>query len=359
MSERRGRAGDGRREGGFALPVTLLALVVLSLVAAAAVSVARSERRISRNHRASVEALEVARGGLAEYLSTAGDSLPDRSLVLGPDTVRVTSRRLLHLSPDSLASLHLLAVRGVRSRGGGGGPGAERTLATLVLAGPGRPSPAGALAAGGPVRVAAGSSVTADGRDACGGAAGPDATAGVALGPGALHGATLSADGEPPIDDRRAPRELLARSGVDSSTWAALRAGWPAPPDVRATPPGGWPTDFSDWPRIHVEGSAPVLDDGHGGRGTIVAPGDLTLRGRFRWEGLVLVGGALRATDSAVVRGAALAGLGVHAAAAPDTTTLAGSARVRFDACAARRAAAGLVGRLAEKPGARFDPSGR
>jgi len=47
------------------------------------------------------------------------------------------------------------------------------------------------------------------------------------------------------------------------------------------------------FPVVHVLGSAVV--DGGGGQGTLVVDGDLTLRGRVRWDGAVLVGGSLRA----------------------------------------------------------------
>lgn len=356
MNGRTGGYGDARGDGGFALLVTLLALVAVSVTAAGAVFVARSERRISHNHRAAVEALEVARGGLSGYLSVPGDSAPPRTVPVGPDTARVDATRLLFLAPDSLEVLYRVTARGVRA-GPGKTPAATRTVSTLALAGPGRLRPAGAIAAGGPVRVASGPSVTLDGSDACGGPAG--ATAGIAVGPGRLHGALPSADGDPPIDDRRPPDELLRDSGIDSAAWAGLRVGWPAPPDYSVRPSRGWPARVPGWPVIRLEGGAPVLGSGHGGRGTIIAPGDLALRRGFRWEGLVLVGGTLAAVDSAVVRGAVLSGLNVHDGALPDTTLLGGGATFRFDACAARRAASELFDRLAEKPGSRFTTTGR
>lgn len=117
---------------GFALLAALLALLALSILAAAGVFVARSEGRISRSHAATVRAREVARSGLSEYLASgsvvAGET---RAFVHGRDTAVVTAARLLHVTADGARTLLRLTSRGVRVRAGR--PNAERVLATVVL----------------------------------------------------------------------------------------------------------------------------------------------------------------------------------------------------------------------------------
>lgn len=353
-------AARRRGEGGFALLVALLTLVALSIVAAGGVFLARSERRISHGHRAAVAALEIARGGLAEYLASAGGPVPRRTFVYGRDTAEVTSTRLLLLTADSLEAVHRLTARGVRSGRGGAGR-SRRTVHAVALRGPGRLTPAGALAVGGPVRLAGGPTVTLDGEDACGGAGGgggSGSTAGVAVAPGDLLGDASAAAGDPPVDDSRPPAPLLRSSGLDAAAWADLKAGWPGTrPDVYVSGPGEWPGVFTDWPVIRLEGDSHVLGTGDGGRGTIIAPGDLILGGAFRWEGLVLVGGALSVVESARVEGAALSGLDVLEGTRPDTSHVGGTAAIRYDSCRMRRAALELFGGLVEKPGSRqLDP---
>lgn len=343
-------AGDDR---GFALLVALLALLALSILAAAGVFVARSEARISRSHRAAVEARELARTGLSEYLSAAspggGGTPSDRTFAYGRDTAHVTAARLLFVSADSARSLLRLVSRGVRVRPGRSNT--ERTEAVVVLADEGRITPRGAVASGVPVRVG-GAGVEVSGHDACSGSG----TAGAAVPPGGLLGEVAAVRGDPPVDDAEPGRALLRGSGIDSAAWARV-AGTEGGPDA-AVPPGPWPADFSRWPVVLLDSGTSVLGSAESGRGTIVAVGDLSLTEAFRWEGLILVGGSLTAAGSAAVDGAVAAGLDVHAGADGDTADLGETARVRYDSCAAAAAAERLLGRLVELPGTRHRPGG-
>lgn len=130
------RAGWGRRRGerGFALLAGLLALLALSILAAAGVFLVRSEGRISRSHAATVRARELARSGLSEYLAAGPATSGTRTFVHGRDTAVVVASRLLRVDDDSSRVLFRLTSRGVRVLRPGL-PNAERTLSTVVVRG--------------------------------------------------------------------------------------------------------------------------------------------------------------------------------------------------------------------------------
>lgn len=345
----------GRDERGFALLAALLALVALSILAAAGVFVVRSDGRISQSHRAAVEARELARAGLSEYLAAAtpGATPPaGRTFLYGGDTAHVAAARLLLVSGDSARSLLRLTSRGVRVRPGR--PNAERTAGAVVLDVTGRITPTGAVSSGVPLLVDGGG-VAVSGHDACAGGGGGTGTAGAAVPPGGLLGEVAAVRGEPAVDDSEPGRALLRRSGVDSATWARLEGGTAGRADA-VVPPGAWPDDFTRWPVVRLDADASTLGSAESGRGAIVAVGDLTLSEAFRWEGLVLVGGSLTVAGSAAVDGAVAAGLDVHAGATGDTVLLGETATVRHDSCAAAAAAERLLGRFVELPGTRHEP---
>ncbi len=135
MSHATRRPGPGTRRGGergFALLAALVTLIVLSILAAAGVFVARSEGRVSRSHAATLRARELARSGISEYLASgppvAGET---RVFVHGRDTAVITAARLLRVDVDTTRVLIRLTSRGVRVRRGRWN--AERSLSTLVL----------------------------------------------------------------------------------------------------------------------------------------------------------------------------------------------------------------------------------
>lgn len=134
MNQATRRPGPGARRGGergFALLAALVTLIVLSILAAAGVFVARSEGRVSHSHAATVRARELARSGISEYLASgppvAGET---RVFVHGRDTAMISATRLLRVDVDSTRVLMRLTSRGVRVRRGR--RNAERSLSTLV-----------------------------------------------------------------------------------------------------------------------------------------------------------------------------------------------------------------------------------
>lgn len=355
-------AGAAGPEAGFALLAALLGLLALSALSTAGYLVAGSEWRISGNHRATVEARELARAGISEYLAADGRPAARAVYVHGRDTARVTAGRLLYLDPDGRAAILRLTARGIVARPGPI-PAAERAVSVVVLHDRGRIVPAGAVTSAGGVRVDA-ETVTVDGRNACtdGGASGdgglygdagegetaPD-VAGVAVPPGGFDGWRTGVAGSPPVDESRGAVPLLRASGVDSARWAELENGTLVAPD-HEVPPEPWPSADAGWPLVLV--SEPyTLEATHSGRGTIVATGDLAVRGGFRWDGLIIAGGGVTAEGEGLVRGGVLSGLDAHHGLAPSRSTLDGAWGFRYDACRLWNAAERVFGRLMVEPG--------
>lgn len=363
-------------EGGFALVVALLSLLAVSAIAAAGIFVSGSERRVSRNHRSAVEAREIARAGISEYLATNTEAVAWEVFVYGRDTARVEAERLVYVEPDNSVALIRLTARGVLVRGSGR-PNAERTVSTVVVHDRGRVVPSGALASGGALNVSSGT-VVINGHDACGGGGaggGGDAdsleggslyggdgegggdpagsTAGVAVPPGEFSGPEGGIQGEPPIDDSRSGPALLRASGIDSAAWAGYENGTLVEPDYEV-PPDSWPSGGTEAPVILVD-SPFTLDGSHSGTGTIIATGDLTVQGSFEWEGLILAGGSITASGQRTIQGAVLSGLDVLHGGSPGTSDFGDTRTVQYNACKLRDASRRLFSNLVEEPGTWYE----
>lgn len=366
-------------EAGFALVVALLALVALSTIAAAGYFVAGSEREVSRNHRSTVEAREIARAGISEYLATNTEAVAWEIFTYGEDTARVDAERVLFVEPDSSVALIRLTSRGVLVRGGGR-PNAERTVSTMVLHDRGQVVPAGAMASGNGLNVSS-NTVSINGINQCGGGGGGgggggDAdpgeggnlyeedggggggggsagnTAGVAVPPGEFSGSQTGIQGDPPIDESQGGSSLLRDSGIDSATWAGLKNGSLVEPDAEI-PPDSWPSGVEN-PVILVQ-SPYTLDGTHSGSGTIIATGALTIQGSFNWEGLILSGGAITATGSRTIQGGVISGLNMLHGAAPGQSDFGGTRNVQYHACKLWSASKKLFGSLIEEPGTWYE----
>lgn len=345
---------DRAREGGFALLAALVALLALSAIAAAGAWVSGSERRIADSHRATVEAREVARSGLSEYLATNGSAVEADTFAYGSDTAYVTAERLLFVKQDSSESLHRVTSRGMRSRGGGRHD-AERTVSTVVLAS-GNDSvtiaPTGAVVSSSTVSTGA-TGVQLRGWDACHSGSTED-VAGAVVPPGGNDIVDDGAQGNPNVSDTASATDLLRHTGIDAEVWSALKGGSAGPPDYTVSSES-WPGDFSDWPMILVPGSD-TLTGSHTGQGLIVVTGELTLQPSFEWQGLILSGGGLVAEGSYLeISGSVIAGLNRLEGSTPRTTDLGtGTKLFEQQSCNTASALQGVdvtAQSLAEEPG--------
>lgn len=347
--------------GGFALAAAVLALLVLSALAAGAFFSAFEEVRIGRNGRAAESAFEAAEAGLSRALSDGppggwgtmpvGDSSPF-SGTLPAGTGRF-SGACLRLN----GQLFLIRSTGVDAAGA-----AQSTVAALARLDPVGGSPQGALTAGG--RVALGGASFLDGRDTdpsgwsgCP-AAGRGGIPGLAL-PGTedLEDAACGTGciaGEPPVRTDSALRDSVPLR-VGSAEWSALEraadkaypAGGPGLVVVPSPVQTGTDCDRSvrdNWgepgrppavaactgyhPVILVPGDLTLA--GGRGQGVLLVTGDLVLTGDAEFDGLVLVRGLLRAVGAGgrIRGGVIVANAGGGLAASLE------GARITFSGCA-------------------------
>lgn len=329
------------RSAGIALPWVLVTLTILSLLAATGFLLVWLDGRAAHAFSRGTAALYVAEAGLATGLAGAAGPTPTLPpLVFPTGTAHVSFQKLLELGPGE-------SIVRIRSEGRVPSAGAtyRRAVARLAwVADP--PRVPAALSArgsvvGSPPRARI--SGLAPG-SACPGQAAP--TAGIASWGGSAPPASASFQvlGAPPTV--RPPGSVAAETGI---RWPELLAPWGPAADA-TIPPDPWPSRGTTpaWPYLRVQG--PVrLGAGRSGRGALVVDGDLTLDPGFAWDGLVLVGGALRLGGDVRIRGAALAGLAGTAAIAVD---LGGwFLDLELDPCAVAAAAARLVAPAAGIPG--------
>lgn len=340
------------RQGGFALLVTLLVLLGLAALAAGGLALAGEEAAAARTQAAGVRAYLAAQAALATFLAGPPGPIEDsveRAYVFTPRTgARLWARRLVRA--DAFRDVYRLSATGSHRSGRDGAGRTLRRLAMLDRA-PFRPPAAltalsGTVLEGPDVLLEGAGTASADG--ACAGA-GPSGVAGAAFPPGGYGqaAAVLQAEGTP--DTLAGPTEtLLAGSGID---WPALAAGdaafdvrypgdpWPGPPSAPDEP----------WPGILVQADRFDAGPGRSGRGALVVTGDLVLQDGFRWEGLLFVGGTLRASGAVAVGGAAITGLAGGADPGPDQLGP-GLVAFTYDACAVAKAGR-FAARLAPMPG--------
>ncbi|WP_420635234.1 hypothetical protein [Candidatus Palauibacter sp.] len=344
----RARVLRGRHARGFALPWTMLVLLIVSLLAAGGFLITWLEGQSARAFARATEAFYVAEGGLATALAEAEGPNPSVPPVgLGGGTATVAFEPLIDLRPGE-------TVFRVESRGEivSGGATFERSVGQLMwVAGPPRLPGALVLFGGVSGPPPAG---TISGLDPLGGACPeqPSPVAGIAYrgGPPPSPDSLLTISGSPPDQWIPGSVSVAAETGI---RWTELLATWGPEPDA-TVPPDPWPGPGigGGWPSIRIPGSA-ALGAASSGRGALVVEGDLTLDGGFAWNGLILVGGALLLNGDISVRGTLASGLagglGLAADFAGHTIDL------RFDACAVAAAARRLTAPAAQIPGTWYE----
>lgn len=322
-----GRTPEGT-EAGFALVGALLALGLLSLLAAAGLLLSAAEARVSGSHRASAEAFLRAQAALSRFAAEAvGDPPGELALSVPGGEATVEAERLLRL-PDGRILYR------VRARSSDDAGSAVREVERLLVSAPAfGTAPAAlvstvALEGGGAGALVSGRDVAA--ADGC--PAPPGDVAGVSVPPGGAADLTAGAvEGSPAVRETTAPAAPGVEDGPALIARLVALAGAPV-----TVVPGG---------------AALGADDA--GTGLLVSEGDLLLGAGFRWEGVVASGGTLAARDDAAVRGAVLAGL----AATPDSVPSGpasdlgdGPLEIVYDRCAVASAARSAA-RLAAVPG--------
>jgi Tfp pilus assembly protein PilX len=134
-----------------------------------------------------------------------------------------------------------------------------------------------------------------------------------------LNGAasTFVPQGNPPYDTLKTFSQDSAQTRLD---WAGITAGTTMPADINITATssvfpttGTFSSDTNYWPIIHVFNRSASWTGmwtlPNQGRGILIVDGDLTINGSNQWDGVVLVGGQLVSNGNNVTSGTVMAGL--------------------------------------------------
>ena len=324
----RSRTIRTRNRRGFALPMAIFVIAILTVTVAASFIATGSERRIVDSQEAQSRAYNVAQAGLERYLAdrstllgfngepTAAelsDATTPRDLTIpvgtNTATVRIYKVRASSGTPGQPTYIPALyAVRSIGADGSGrytGTGAARRTVGQLVNYVQGNLGVLAGWTSLSGLRKS-GSSGTLSGTDNCGKSA---AVAGIAVPDGGFSGNDAAISGNPAI-------KYL---GTQTQTNAQVKINWDAIKTKNAIPAdfvNSWPTatqyaNPSFWPVIHWTGDVtvalPKITDDQ--RGMLIVDGDLTIGGDTKWNGIILVGGNITSNGNNTVYGAVVTGL--------------------------------------------------
>lgn len=315
---------------GFALPMTIMVIVVLTAALTSAFVATASETTTNVALRGQSRAFMVAQMGLERFLESPDElslcptcdtlrstpSVDTFGKLIDGDSVYITVTRIRHQSSPTAPAVYFIQARGVdkhsKLTGRLADVDAERSLglyaqwntntvqvlsAWTSLTGLKKQGTAGLLS----------------GVDECGQA---PTIAGTTVGKGDIQfsGQPTWAEGDPAIDTTRTAAELAAEMKID---WEAIVYGDAMPADItipgQEFPPLSWfDADTSRWPTIRIKNmnGAPYALPNRG-RGIIIAEGDFTISGSDMWDGIIMVGGKLTSNGNNTVAGATISGLNV------------------------------------------------
>jgi hypothetical protein len=321
---------------GFALPVAILVVAVLTIMIAGGFSIVSAERRSVADQKSQISAFRIAEQGLELYL-VRRDSLlvgkPGYTHVPGQkDSVRIymtggyADVSLTRMRPviGSQSGLYVVRSKGTETVGAySGTPQGVRTVAQYALW---EPAPmqvlAGWLALSGLQKN--GKAGTLGGVDLCGDSA---ALAGVVVpvNPG-YTGKTTAPSGDPPVDTVLSPDSVH----ID---WDGIVNHNSIQPTI-TIPPDTWPTaafqDTSYYPIIRVNGDFALPSSG---RGMLIVTGHLILNGSVGWKGVLLVGGDITSNGNNGIEGATVSGLNVKLGTYVPSSTANGTKSYNYNSC--------------------------
>jgi type II secretory pathway pseudopilin PulG len=330
---------------GATLPLSILVIAILSISVLVAAARLSSERQITSDQEAVMDAFTVAQAGMEEYFraltalppGTMPPTSHDTTITTLPGgTAQVSMRRLR----DSTSTTPVIWV--VTSRGNNTSAkrfnfrvgSAERTVAQYAVWQPANLDLDAAFTSLSGLDKN-GTSGALDGNDGCGALA---AIPGVAVPGGTYTGQTSPINGNPdnaPISLGTPGTTGSAKDAVDVD-WAAISAGTAIPPNY-TIPGNSWPTaaQMLSWPVILANGNLSVDPTTHAdGKGILIVTGNFTLSGSWSHDGIVLVGGQLISNGNNVIQGAVIAGLNIKLGVnVPQTAIGNGNKTFQYNSC--------------------------
>jgi hypothetical protein len=350
------RALRGRR--GFALPLAILALALMTATIVAAYSTTSAETVANNAMRSQERALQLAQTGLQQFYvrrSEAGfcsncatdpsvaDSEWTRVTLPGGYADVVAMRQRQRFSSLGIAAVYFMRSTGVdtgvKLSGAGNAVYAKRTIGQYATWGTTPVRVIGGLTSLNGLRNnATGGGERIDGDDACGG--GPSVP-GAVVPRGGLYGGTGNQPGGSiPVDSTRTLDSLRKVIGID---WQGIIVNNALPADI-TIPGGSFPTALAFalggttyWPVIRIKNSYTLPNDG---KGLIIADSNLVIPAGVDWDGIILVGGAISVTGTGTLEGVVITGLNrmLSTTANPyDFTgrrdTVSSTKRIRYNSC--------------------------
>ena len=335
---------------GFAIPIAVLVIAVLTIMVAGGFSLVSAERRSVADQKSQISAFRIAEQGLelflvrrdslmtAQYgaagyshvpLGNAQDSLRI-PLTGGYADVKLTR---LRAPKGSQSGLYVVRSKGIETVGAyAGTPQAVRTVAQYVLW---EPAPmqvlAGWTALSGLQKN--GGSGTLGGIDLCGDSA---AVAGVVVPVNPGYTGKTVAVGDPPVDSVAPDSVAIDWNGIVNlgSIQASI-----------VIPGSAWPTAamtaaYADdsslyYPIVRVNGDYALPSSG---KGMLIVTGNLTLNGSVGWKGVILVGGDITSNGNNGIQGATVSGLNVKLGTYVPTSTANGTKQYNYNSCEVAKA---------------------
>lgn len=315
---------------GFALPLVVVFLVVLSFALAAGLAATAAEGTTMTAQKGQNRAYTVAEQGLQRFLIkrdslcglTGSTCITDpSSATSGQDSVTlavpggyaVVVARLLRPqqgTKDTIPALFFVRARGVDSTAklrGGDTTNSVRSLGLMVQWTTVAMNVTGAWTSLSGLQKQ-GSAGQIDGNDQCGR---KPAVPGVTVPKGDYSnpGGGFTPTGNPPIDSSKTLAQLEAQVTID---WNGIINNNALAPYDFEVPPQSFPnaTYFADttkWPIIRVHSNGFSLPNA--GRGIIIADSDFSISGSNMWSGIILVGGKLTSDGNNTTSGTTVSGL--------------------------------------------------
>jgi hypothetical protein len=323
---------------GFAIPIAILVIAILSVSIAAGFSLVIAERRGVEDQKAQVSAFVLAEQGLQTFFIKR-DSLGFKStppgategpvrLILKGGYADVEMDRIRAPS-GSLAGLYVVRSRGTQTQGAvGQTPAGVRTVAQYATWEPASLDVLAGWTAISGIKKNGNSGVFL-GKDACKDSA---SIAGVAVPqvpgfnqPGTTDSLAYLAD---------SARAAAKRVEVD---WAGILAGTALTPTY-TVPPDAIPSfaDTTFYPVILMTGSGTIGSSQlNGGRGLLIVQGDLDTGSgaTFNWKGVVLVGGDITGNGNNNIQGAIISALNVKLGKSVSINTVNGTKQYQYNSC--------------------------
>ena len=357
-----------RTKQGFALPMALMVMVVLTAGIAAGYAATSSELISNSAHRGDTRAYNLAVAGMEQFLARRNEAgfcsncLTDPTAAVADSewtTVNLTGGYALvksvrvrkHIN-DTLPALFFVRSMGVdtsvKISGATRNVNGSRIVGIYATWNTATVNVQGAWFALSGLHKN-GNAGRIDGTDNCPSASGggkPALAGAVVPSGGQFSGDVTPFQGSPPIDTSKSFAGMRDSSKLD---WAGIMGGSITPdfdvPNVPFPSASWFSSNPNSWPIIRIRRPRSYTLP-NAGRGMIIVDSNFVISGSNMWDGIVLVGGSLTSNGNNTTAGATFAGLnyllGGTPAASSDDSDANGQKTYTYHSCNVAKASKGL-----------------